>query len=74
MFYIAPETVVTVAPFRDETMNVRVPLKISAKGMKNHNEPRSKVFDLFILKNIRETTPVTAWNRQLRSSRSSRKK
>jgi len=44
VLYIAPETVVTVAPFRDETMDVRVPFKISAKGMKNHDEPRSKVF------------------------------
>ncbi len=42
--HIAPEAVITVSPFRDEAMNVRVPLKISAKGMKNHDEARSKVF------------------------------
>ena len=42
--HIAPEAIITVSPFRDEAMNVRVPLKISAKGMKNHDEARSKVF------------------------------
>ena len=43
VFYIAPEAVITVSPFRDEAMNVRVPLKISAKGVKDHDETGSKI-------------------------------
>ena len=43
VFHVAPETVITVAAFRDEAMNVRVPLEIPAEGMKNHDETRSKV-------------------------------
>ena len=43
IFHIAPELVITVSPFRDETMDMRVPFKISAEGMKNHDETRSKV-------------------------------
>lgn len=43
VFHVASETVITVAAFRDEAMNVRVPLEIPAEGMKNHDETRSKV-------------------------------
>lgn len=44
VFHIAPESVITVSPFRDEAMNVRVPFEISAEGMKNHDKTGSKVF------------------------------
>lgn len=44
MFHISPEPVITVSSFGDEAMDVRVPLEISAEGMKNHDEPGSKVF------------------------------
>ena len=44
VFHIAPEPVITVSPFRDEAMDMRVPLEISAEGMKNQDETRSKVF------------------------------
>ena len=44
VFHIAPEAVITVSSFRDEAMNVRIPLEISAKGMKDHDKTRGKVF------------------------------
>ena len=43
VFHMAPEAIITVPPFRDEAMNVRVPLEISAEGMKNHDKTRGKV-------------------------------
>ena len=43
VFHIAPEAVIAVSPFRDETMNVRIPLKVSSKGMKHHDETGSEV-------------------------------
>ena len=44
MVHAAPEAVITVTTFRDEAMDMRVPLKISAKGVKNHNEAGGEVF------------------------------
>ena len=43
MGHFTPEAVITVSPFRDKAMNVRVPLKISAKGVKDHDETGSKI-------------------------------
>ena len=40
---ITPETVITVAAFRDKTVNMGIPFQISAEGMKNHNKSRSKI-------------------------------
>ena len=40
---ITPETVITVATFRDKTVNMGIPFQISAEGMKNHNKSRSKI-------------------------------
>ena len=41
--HIAPEAVITVSSFRDEAMNVRVPFKVSAKSVKDHDETGSEV-------------------------------
>ena len=43
VFYITPKAVITVSSFRDEAMNVRVPFKVSAKSVKDHNETWSEV-------------------------------
>ena len=44
VMHIAPKPIIAVSTFRDEAMDVRVPLEISAKGMKNHDKTRGKVF------------------------------
>ena len=43
MFHIAPVAVITVSPFRDEAVDVRVPFKIPAKGVKDHDETGSEI-------------------------------
>ena len=43
VFYITPKAVITVSSFRDEAMNVRVPFKVSAKSVKDHDETGSEV-------------------------------
>ena len=43
MVHITPEAIITVATFREQTMNVRVPLQISAKSVENKNKTRSEV-------------------------------
>ena len=40
---MAPLPVIAVATFRNQTVNVRIPFKIPAKSMKNHNVTRSKI-------------------------------
>jgi len=45
----APETVVTVTAFRNETMNMGIPFQGPAKGMKNHNKTGSEVQGLILL-------------------------
>ena len=49
MLYITPESVVTVSAFGDETMDVRIPFKVSSESMQDHNKARSKVFGLIHL-------------------------
>lgn len=44
MIDMTPKSIVTKTAFRDETVNMRVPLEISAESMQNHNKPGSKVF------------------------------
>lgn len=44
MFDMPPEKGITNAPFRNETVDMRVPFKISAKGVKDADEPGSKTF------------------------------
>ena len=43
MFYRTPDSKSTGSTFRDETMNVWIPLKITSKSMKNADESRNKV-------------------------------
>lgn len=44
MFYRAPEAIVAKTAFGEEAMNMRVPFKISAKGMENTDKTGSEVF------------------------------
>ena len=46
---VAPDPIVTVAAFGDETMNVGIPFEVSAKSMKNHNKTGDKVHGLILL-------------------------
>ena len=46
---VAPDPIVTVAAFGDETMDVGIPFEVSAKGMKNHNKTGDKVHGLILL-------------------------
>ncbi len=43
MLDITPVTVVTIPAFRDKAMNVRIPFKIPAECMENHDKAGSKV-------------------------------
>ena len=45
----APETIITVATFRNEAVDVGIPFQISAKGMKDHDKTRSKIHGLIPL-------------------------
>ena len=49
MIDIAPETVVTVAAFRDETMDMRVPFQIPSEGMKDHDKTGGEIHGLILL-------------------------
>ena len=40
---ITPETVVTVAAFRNQAVDMRIPFQIPAKGMKNHDKTGSEI-------------------------------
>ena len=44
MFYTLPRSDTPDSDFRDEDVNVRIPLEAASKGMKNTNEAGSKVF------------------------------
>ena len=50
---MAPKTIIAVAIFGNQTVNVRIPLKIHAKSMKNHDVAGSEVFG-FIHFNIKQ--------------------
>ena len=43
---ITPESIITVTAFRDETMDMRIPFKIPAESMQDHDKTRGKVFGL----------------------------
>ena len=45
---ITPESIITVTAFRDETMDMRIPFKITPKSMECRNKARDKMF-LFVL-------------------------
>lgn len=40
----APEAIVTQTAFRNETMDMRIPFKVSAESMEDHNKTRGKIF------------------------------
>ena len=42
--HMPPETIIAIAAFRDETMNVGIPLEVPAKSMQDHDKTRGKVF------------------------------
>ena len=42
---ITPESIITVTAFRDETMDMRIPFKIPAESMQDHDKTRGKVFE-----------------------------
>ena len=43
---ITPETVITVAAFRDQAVDVWAPFQIPAKGMENHGKTGSEIHGL----------------------------
>lgn len=43
MFHVAPETVIAVTAFRNETMDMGIPFKIPAKSVQNHDKTGSKI-------------------------------
>ena len=43
VMHMPPETIIAIAAFRDETMNVGIPLEIPAKSMQNHDKTGSKI-------------------------------
>lgn len=49
MIDIAPEAIITVATFRDETMDVRIPFEIPAEGMEDHDKTGSKIHGFVLL-------------------------
>ena len=55
----APEAIVTDTAFRNQAVDVRIPLEITPKGMEDHDKAGSEILDVFILKNIREITLET---------------
>lgn len=46
----APETVIAVAAFRNQAVDMWVPFQIPAKGVKDHDETGSEVHGLILLK------------------------
>ena len=54
---VAPDPIVTVVAFGDETMNVGIPFEVPVQGMKNHNKTEDKVHmratvKLFVLQGV----------------------
>lgn len=47
---IAPKSAITIATFRNETVDMGIPFQIPAKGVKNHNETGCEVHGLILLK------------------------
>ena len=44
MVDIAPKAIITVTAFRNKTMDMRIPFKIPAESMQDHDKTRGKVF------------------------------
>lgn len=44
VMHMPPETIIAIAAFRDETMNVGIPLEVPAKSMQDHDKTGSKIF------------------------------
>lgn len=58
MFYMAPWGEVTGTTFRNKGMDVRIPFKVTAKGVKNADESRSEVFRfIYVLEHTENTIP-----------------
>ena len=54
---VAPKGVVTITSFRDEAVDVRIPFKIPAEGMQNHDKAGSEIHGLVLLeKHTRDNT------------------
>ena len=41
---VAPKPVITITAFGNQTMNMRIPFKVSAESVKNHNKARCEIF------------------------------
>ena len=50
VFYMTPETVITVTAFGKETVDVGIPFEIPAKSMEDHDVARSKIFGMVQVK------------------------
>lgn len=46
VLYMTPETIITVAAFGKEAVDVRIPFEIAAKSMKDHDIAGSKIFGM----------------------------
>lgn len=46
VLYMTPETIITVAAFGKEAVNVGIPFEIAAKSMKDHDIAGSKIFGM----------------------------
>ena len=50
MIYAAPETVIAVTTFGNETVDVRVPFEVPAEGMEDHDKAWREVHGFILLK------------------------
>ena len=50
VFYMTPESIITVAAFGKEAVNVGIPFEIAAKSMKDHDIAGSKIFGMVQIK------------------------
>ena len=50
VFYMTPETVITVTAFGKKAVNVGIPFEIAAKSMKDHDIAGSKIFGMVQIK------------------------
>ena len=46
VFYMTPESIITVAAFGKEAVNVGIPFEIAAKSMKDHDIAGSKILGM----------------------------
>lgn len=49
MFHMVPEAIIAVTTFGKKAVNVRIPFKISAEGMENHDIAGSEIFGMIEL-------------------------